>query len=138
MSVLPIRRALEIALDGITPSLETSWENSNFDPTGGIPYQMVNLLFAEPVNPSIGGNLSILTRHQGIFQVSLMYPLQGGTADAEERAELISATFERGASFANGGQTVVITKTPYVTPGIRDNDRWRIAIKITFYANIFT
>lgn len=138
MSNIAIRRALETALNDLTPSFETAWENSNFEPTKNIPYQLVNLLFTAPINPAIGGNGSaVLTRQQGFLQVALMYPLQFGTLTVETRAELIKDVFKRATSLVNAGITVIINKTPEVMPGVRDNDRWRVVIKVPFYANIF-
>jgi hypothetical protein len=138
MSNVAIRRALEIALDNITPALTTAWENASFKPINEVPYQLVNLLFATPENPAIGGSGSTTLSHQrGFLQVSLMYPLQAGTAAVDTRAALIKTTFKRGISLTNAGQVVVIRNTPEVTPGVRDNDRWRIAVKIPFYANVF-
>lgn len=138
MSNLAIRRSLESALDGITPFLATVWENTGFKPVNNVPYQMVNLLFATPKNPAIGGSGStVLTRQQGFLQVSLMYQLQVGTLEADTRAELIKTTFKRGTSFTNSGQVIVIKNTPEIMSGIRDKDRWRIVLKIPFYANVF-
>lgn len=138
MSNLKIRRALEIAIDGISPAIETAWENVDFKPTKGTAYQKVNILFATPQNPSIAGSGSlILTRQLGFAQVSLMYPLLDGTAAIEARAELIKTTFKRGFSFTNDGQDVHILNTPEITPGNRDNDRWMVAVKIPFWADVF-
>lgn len=138
MSNISIRKALEIELNNITPSLATVWENNTFLPVNDIPYQMANLLFSNPENPSIGGpGSTVLTRQQGFLQVALMYPLGVGTLDSMTRSELIKATFSRGVSISNSGIIVIIKNTPEITPGIRDNDRWRIVVKIPFYANIF-
>ena len=137
MSNLLIRRALEVALNGLSPALSTNWENVAYTPVNGTPYQLVNLLMATPVNPSVGSAATTLVRQQGYLQVSLMYHLLDGTAAIEARAELIKATFKRGASFTNSGQTVIIRNTPEITPGVRDNDRWRVAVKIPFYSNEF-
>jgi hypothetical protein len=139
MSIVPLRSALETALDGMSPALSTAWENVKFEPVNGTPYQMVHVLYATPDNPTIGGsNGTVLTRYKGFMQVTLMYPLLDGAAAIEARAELIKATFTRGSSFTNSGQVVVVNGTPEVTSGIRDNDRWRIAVKIPFYSNVYT
>lgn len=138
MSNIYIRRALEVQLDSIVPEIETAWENTCFIPVNDVPYQLVHLLFATPINPSIGGvGSTILTRQSGFLQVSLMYPLQSGTLVIDSRVDLIKASFKRGTTLVNSGQTIVIKNTPDVTNIGRDNDRWRIAVKIPFYSNVF-
>lgn len=131
--VINIRAALETALNAITPSLATAWENAAFTPLlSSVPYQQVNILFAEPSNLEFG------SRHieQGYMQVRLMYPQDAGSKDAATRAELIRSTFYRGASFSNGGVTVIIEKTPEIATGSTDGDRWAVPVKIRFFANI--
>lgn len=133
MSTVSIRKALEIALNAIAPALATAWENAEFVPVTGTPYQAVNLMFATPENPSFGGNF---VRERGIFQVTLQYPIQTGVNAAMARAELIKSVFYRGATFVNSGVYVTIDKTPEIAPGSVDGDRWTLPVKIRFYANI--
>lgn len=137
MSNIKIRRALEIAVDGLSPTIETAWENTTFNPTKGTPYQEVNVLFATPFNPSVGSSNSTLVEQRGFLQISLLYPLRGGTLSIDTRVELIKATFKRGVSFSNLGQTVIIRNTAEVMPGLRDGDRWRVVVKINFYSHEF-
>lgn len=132
MSVVSIRAALETALNGMSPSLSTAWENVAFSPVAGTPYQIVNVLFAEPENAEYGSR----HREVGYMQVKLMYPLQTGTATAAARAQLLRTTFERGNTFASGGVTVMISRTPEIQPGTTEGDRYAINVIIRFYANI--
>jgi hypothetical protein len=132
MSALLVRAALEVALAAMTPSLATAWENTPYTPVAGTPYQQVTLLLAEPDNSQIGPSYT----EQGYLQVSLAYPLNDGPAAAATRAELIRSTFYRGASFAASGVTVNIERTPEISPGRVDQDRYVIPVKIRFYAHI--
>lgn len=132
MSVVAVRAALETALNAMSPALSTAWENAAFVPVAGTPYQQVNILFATPDNLEFGSN----HRELGYMQVRLNYPQGVGTATAAARAELIRTTFYRGASFTSGGVTVVIEKTPEVSPGSVEGDRFVIPVKVRFYANI--
>ena len=70
MSVVNIRQALESAVDTMTPAMETSWENVAFEPTLGIPYQAVYILFATPENNEYGS----MHRELGFLQIDLYYP----------------------------------------------------------------
>lgn len=132
MSVVSIRAALETALNGMSPSLSTAWENVAFSPVAGTPYQIVNVLFAEPENVEYGSR----HREVGYMQVKLMYPLQAGTATAAARAQLLRTTFTRGNTFSSGGVTVMTHRTPEIQPGTTEGDRYAINVIIRFYANI--
>jgi hypothetical protein len=135
MSAIKIRAALETALNGITPAIATAWENSAFlSLASSVPYQQVNVLFAEPDDPTYGDTYHL---EQGFMQVKLMYPLQAGSLAAMTRAELMRTTFYRGASFSNGGINVVISRTPSISPGNVDGDRWAVIVKIRFTAQVF-
>jgi hypothetical protein len=86
----------------------------------------VNTLFAEPDNPALG---SSEYREQGIFQVSLFYPLNVGALDVLTRAQLIRDTFKRGTKFGS----VVIKNTPTISAGVVNEDRYIVTIKARFF-----
>jgi len=132
MSIVAIRAALEVALNAMSPALSTAWENAAFAPVPGTPYQAVSLKWAQPDNVEFGSR----HRELGFMEVKLMYPLQVGTSVAAARAELLRTTFYRGASFASGGVTVRIDKTPEVSPGAVEGDRFALPVKVRFFANI--
>lgn len=130
--VTNIRSALEVALNAMSPSLSSAWENAPFTPVTGTAYQKVQLLFAEPVNSEFGRN----HRELGYMQVTLFYPLLVGAALPAARAELIRSTFYRGAAFTSSGVTVTVSNTPEVSPGSVDGDRFAIPVKVRFFSNI--
>ena len=130
--VVQVRAALETALNTMNPALATSWENVAFAPVPGTPYQEVHLLFASPDNATFG----IAHVERGYMQVKLMYPIQIGTSTIAARAELIRTTFARGNSFTSGGVTVIIERTPEVSPGSVDGDRFSVPVKVRFFAQI--
>lgn len=132
MSRLAIRSALQVALNDISPALSTAWENVPFTPVNGVPYQKAHLLFAQPDNTEYGSNRI----EQGIFQITLMYPISAGTSDSETRAELLTDAFKRGSSFSSGGVVVVVNRTPEVPGGMRDGDRWAVLVKIRWHAHV--
>lgn len=112
----------------------TAWENVPFTPPAPfIPYQQAYLLTAEPDNPEIGGGY----REQGIFQISLRYPLNNGALNAITRAELLRGIFYRGASFIKDSIVVNIEKTPEIGSGKSDGDRYFLPVRVRYYANIF-
>ena len=127
-----IRAALETALSGMSPTLDTAWENSDFTPVTGTAYQRVHILFTSPDNTQYGDTY----QETGYMQVDLMYPSGAGTSAVNARAELLRSTFTRGNSFTSSGVTTIIQKTPEVMPGRAEEDRWAVSVVIRFYANI--
>lgn len=132
MSAVLVRAALETALAAMSPALATAWENADYSPVVGTPYQRVNLMFAEPSNPEIGR----LYTERGILQVSLAYPLGAGPTPAANRAQLLRSTFYRGASFTASGVVTTIERTPEIAPGRAEGDRWVVPVRIRFYAHV--
>lgn len=130
MTIALVRQALEVALAAISPALATAYENVPFEATNGTPFQRAYLLPAEPFNPEMGG----LVREQGIFHVTLFYPLSAGPSAATARAELIRDTFYRGAAFTAGGVTTQIEKTPEIAPGTVTEDHYVVPVRIRYFA----
>lgn len=135
MSIVSVRAALETRLNNMSPALATAWENAPYNPVAGTPYQAAYLLPASPDNSTMGDGYYM---EQGIFQVSLFYPLQAGPKAAADRAELIRTQFKRGTSMTSGSDTVRIAKTPEIGQGRVDGDRWHIPVKCVYFAGITT
>lgn len=129
-----IRRALEIRLAAMTPALDTAYENIPFTPVSGTPYQRANMLPANPDNPSQGGTHYL---EIGIFQVSLFYPNDVGSATAQARADAVRVWFKRGTTLTHGGINTTVIATPAKAPAFNDGDRYVIPISIRYQANIF-
>lgn len=114
----------------------TAYENVAFTPPSspppGVPYQRVNLIFAQPDNDE--QNRYYIER--GFMQVGLLYPIGAGSGAAATRAELIRSTFFRGASFASGGVTTNIERTPEIAAAQVEGDRWFAPVRVRFYAHI--
>lgn len=140
MSLAAIRAALETAAMAVSPALDTVFETGDFrlasggpypgdyKPVAGRPYQLFYLLPADPVDYGLASG----SMEQGLFQVTLRYPIKGGTRAAADRAELIRAAFARNTRLTAGGVTVKIGRTPRVTFGQVDGDRWSVVVRIPY------
>lgn len=133
MSIALVRTALEAKLNAIAPALAIAWQNVGYTPVTGTPYQACFLLPAIPSNPTLGDGFY---REQGIFQISLFYPLLTGAQDAETRAQLIRTAFKRGTAMTSGSVSVLVDTTPEIGQGRADDDRWHIPVKIRWSAGI--
>lgn len=135
MSRARIRAALEMALSGISPSLPTAWENTAYTPVVGKPYQRAAILTAGSAAEEIGRTYN----RRGVFQISLHYPPGTGPAEADARADLIAATFYRGATFTKDGLTVSIMGAADPLPPLDDDQgRYVLPVSITFRASAQT
>lgn len=131
MSQVSISAALEVALNAMTPALDTAWCNAAYIPPAvSRPYQVAWMMYGTPVNRELGRRYE----ENGYLQVDLMYPLQAGSSAAWARGELIRQTFYRGATFSSGGQTVTIMNTPSINNGQVEGTRWKVTVKIPFHA----
>lgn len=132
MSAPAIRAALETALDDMSPSLPTAWENTPYEPTVGTAHQLVSLLYADARALEISGKWH---EEPGLMQVTLRYPKNAGPAAAETRAELIRSTFRHGSEFTASGVTVTVSNVPSITP-LPEEDWHTIAVRVPFYSFI--
>jgi hypothetical protein len=139
MSITAIKTALESKLNALTPALATAWEGITFVPVTGTPYQQVNLLPSDTVNPSIGDGHY---REKGILQVTLCYPLKSpsetGTKPTLQRADLLCTHFKRGTTILD--TTTVkcsVYKSPHIAQCFIDGDRIRLPVSIYWQADIF-
>jgi len=96
MSIVAIKAALEGQLKAIAPEIPTAWENADYTPVVGTPFQAVTLLPAEPDNNVLSPNY----QERGLMQVTLNYPVGKGAKDALARAKLIRESFPRGLTLA--------------------------------------
>jgi hypothetical protein len=134
MSLTAIRAALEQAVESITPSIATAWENVEYRPIEGVPYQRVYIIYADPNNQEYGKNYQEI----GMLSINLYYPSKTGANALEQRIELIRQKFARGATFTSGGISVVMNRTPAVGPSFSEDGRYMRNISARFYVNITT
>lgn len=134
MSIKSIRAGLEKHLAALSPVVSIAYENVDFSPVTGTPYQEVTLLPAQPDNSSAGQHHYIET---GLLQVMLCYPLNGGSGNALARAELTRDHFKRGTTIIEDGIKIIINRTPQISPAMNENQRYKVPISIYYQADIF-
>lgn len=134
MSQILVRRAFEKRLDTLTPAVATVFENVEYVPVSGTPYQQARLLPATPENPVYGDGYY---REVGLFQVGLFYPLNVGVAVVQTRAEALRTLFPRATYMTEGGVTTTIRRTPAISSGFVDGDRYVLFVSIDYFASVF-
>lgn len=126
-----IGATFETHLKALAPAFPTAYENTNFKPPEG-PFQVPTFLFAEP--DDIGFKDSPFIQ-RGIMTVTLAYPTNQGSKQANAKALDIRNHFPRGLSLPlTGGGNVIVDRTPEITGGSIEGDRFIIRVRIRFYA----
>lgn len=134
MTEAAIFKALEVSLRDQAPNFATAWENANFAPVSGTPFQSAFVKLAKPENPTMGDGHY---RQRGYLQISLSYPSNEGAGPARARAGDLRAHYRRGLSLTADGVTTVIDRTPEIGSGSNEGDRYNINVFVSFYADIF-
>lgn len=128
-----IPTAVTVTGSGGTATAQLSaWENVDFTPVTGIPYQMCHVVFGKPSNAEMGASYFEV----GFAQIDCVFPSQAGTKTAEDRAALIRTTFKRGSTFTSNGVTVIVTGTPQIMNGYPAPGCWVLPVRIPFQAQI--
>jgi len=127
MTIATIRAALETRLNGITSPLPTAWENMDYTPVLGTPWQRVNLLVNEPVDYAV---TSDVIEQRGILQVTLYYPHGEGTAAAAARADAVRARFAPVQTLTSGQTKVEILRTAHIAIGQSVDEWWVVPVSI--------
>jgi hypothetical protein len=133
MSREKIIQANETHLKALAPDFATAWENVNFKPPALAPFQAPTHLFAEPDNR---GSKDSPYLQRGIFTVTLAYPTNQGGGAAQAKANDISEHFKRGTTINAGDFNVIIERTPEITGGVIEGDRYIKRVRIRFFAHI--
>lgn len=127
MTMATIRAALETRLNGISPAIATAWENVEYTPVIGIPWQRVNLLTNEPVDYAV---TSDVVEQRGLLQVTLYYPRNSGTATVSARAQAIATRFAPVQTLTSGATNVEILSTAHIAAGTTVDDWFVIPVTI--------
>jgi hypothetical protein len=130
-----IRQACESHLKALAPEFPTAWPNVNFNPPDG-PFQAPFILYAEPDDRGFRDSAAI---QRGIFIITLLYPTNQGPFAAQSKAEDVADHFKRGTSVAiagEGSHSVIFDRTPEITSGDVEENRFVVRVKCRFYSQL--
>lgn len=134
MSLLDVRKALNTHMAVLaTTTVDTVDENVPFKPAAADrPYEVLHLMPGTPENAAMGPTSAIW--RVGIFQVSLYYPVNKGSATAAQRAQAIAAHFARGTTLTSGSVRVKLTKPADIRNARLEGERYVLPVQIPFLA----
>lgn len=129
--LLDIPRALEArATEVLTPVVgadNIAYPNVLFAAKPGTPWARVDHLPARTSAAGLG--LDAQTRHPGVFQVSLFFPLGAGAGPANTAAQAVCDGFARGTSLQVGA-TIVRIQSASAGPGLREEPWWMRPVSV--------
>lgn len=124
-----IRGALQSRLAATSGIPSIAYEGIEFTPVVGTPWCEAIFVPAGNGGPSTTGQL---IRHEGSFEVSLVYPTGNGTGLAEAMADAVKARFKV-TDLAMVGSTTVRFRYAERRQALIDTDWIRIPISIGWY-----
>lgn len=127
--MLNARLAFEEAINAISPTIATAYENVSFTPSSGVPYQELYDI------PASNDHLFIDNSEfegLGIFQITLKYPSGAGMKAVSNRAELYVSSFPVGRKLTKNGDIITVIQTPKVNNLGVDGDRVVVAVSINY------
>ncbi len=133
MSLVTVRKLLEVYLNTNSAGISTAFENAQFTPVRGTAWQACTLLPARAENPTLGAGRY---RQSGVLDIALYYPTKAGTATALGRAETLRAAFACGTTLTENQITVRILKTPSISPGRPEGEWYVITVSVPFVVDI--
>lgn len=129
-----IRTALETQIatvSGIPSANNRAWENVFFRPTSNSPYVRMTL-FPTSSRPAVRGpNPQI--KHDGLFLVDVVYPINEGAAMAETLADNIRAAYTVDDTFTSGSTSVRFNYSERGA-GIVDGNWFRVPVTISWFS----
>lgn len=129
------RRAIETALSAWasarSPALTIAWENVPFSqPTSA--YLRAFLLPAATTGPDLAG---VARTYRGVYQVSVVAPINSGPGVAEGIADEIAALFPLNARFTVPGLTLQIITPVTAAQGAQDSTNFIVPVSFGYRAD---
>lgn len=135
MAIVDIKRAAERYLNGLTPTVQTGWENVSFDPPKDQLYQRVQFLVQTPEDPVLGTGFY---RERVTMQVFVVGMINKGTSEVLSRAELIRDRFKKGLVLVENNVRIHVLRTPQVSGTAIASDRIICPVIIELVAEVYS
>jgi hypothetical protein len=117
----------------LTPALPVAYPDIAFTPPAG-PYLRVYFIPNGTERLFIGNGEP--NRHQGILQVTVVFPSGQGAIRPNDVAGAVANHFGEGTQLPITGGVVRIDKRPSISPAMQDTDRIQIPVSINWIAFI--
>lgn len=118
-------------LDVGSPALTVAYPDIPFDPSAvGGRYLQVDLFFNRPAWQGITDG----RQDQGLLQVMVVVPRDGGLIAPMALAEAVAAHFPKGFDMTSGAVRVRVSEEPWITSPLVEGNQTRIPVTIPWKA----
>lgn len=135
MSQDRVRKAFESKLKtwaaAQSPAIPVAWENTDFKPTAGA-YIEPSLIPVRTVTETLDG---VHRRFMGLFQVSLVMPIDSGPGDAEALVKALDALYPLTTPLTADGLVIVLLQPMSAAPAVPRPDRYVIPVTCSYRAD---
>lgn len=132
-----IRKAFEkdiVAMPNGLGLSNTAFENVSFVPSANQAYQYVRLIPLMPENPTLGDTYH---REVGFYEIVLSFPSSQGVGDLASMADKVKNYYKRGKTLQEGGDTIIVDRTPSLSSVKLIDQRAEIVIRISYFCEQF-
>lgn len=135
MSDATIRKAFETRIAiwaaGLSPVLPIAYENHAFIPPANKRY---GRCFVLPGQTSVADLGATVKDFVGVFQLTLVLPINKGTADSSTLAQSLDTAFPAGQPMLQDGLRIWIVGAMSMGPALPDPDSYRIPVSAPYRA----
>lgn len=126
-----IHKALDKKLEQVAKlaGVPVAWENVPFTPPSSGVYLEADYLPADNEDFTIQGTA---TMRRGVYQVTIVYPIDSGSQAAEKLAAAIVEAFPNNLAIPTEQTPVYVNGEPSVFSGIRDGTAYRMPVSIAY------
>lgn len=110
--------------------LPIAWENEQFTPTAQTAYAEIRIL-QNDVTPA---TLADSNDTDGVFRVTLRYPVDGGAYPIKQKVDQIFSVFAIGSRLVYNGVTVVVLRNSR-QPGLAEDGWYKLVLDMPYRAN---
>ena len=136
MSTQTIREALDGRLTtwatARVPALRVAHENVPFTPAGGETYLRASILPARTVSDDLEGDHR---GYRGVFQISIVCPINVGAGAAGNIADEIAALFPVNLRLTREGMTVQVITPASVAPALPHESDFTVPVSFEYRAD---
>lgn len=126
-----IHKALDTRLEQAAQQagVPVAWENVPFAPPSSGVYLEADYLPADNQDFTIQGTATL---RRGVYQVTVVYPIDSGSQAAEKLAAAIVEAFPNNLVIPTDETPVYVNGEPSVFSGIRDGTAYRMPVSIAY------
>ncbi|MCK9331235.1 MAG: DUF4128 domain-containing protein [Candidatus Cloacimonetes bacterium] len=120
-------------INTVTPKIDSVYENKACNPINDVPFQELYILPSDNTSEYINETTYNM---EGLFQISLNYPINQGRTPATDRVNLYMDLFPKNTKLTYDGLLIRQVGIPQIANLGVVGDRYKIVLRVQFLAVI--